>query len=106
MTLLGFQSVISILLRKMQGPNVAAGRELMMGQVLVPYSSSASVQDFVVHVITSLVYGTVHRVDLANCNELALHRIHRSGGSGLFGGMNELWFESQFDVPGGLFAPF
>mmetsp|Transcript_20393 Transcript_20393/g.30238 ORF Transcript_20393/g.30238 Transcript_20393/m.30238 type:complete len:94 (-) Transcript_20393:293-574(-) len=64
--------------------------------------------------ITSFVDGVVHRVDLAYCKELALHRIGRSGGStlfwhemvtsGLFGEMNELSLENQVNVPGGRFA--
>ena len=82
---LALKSVISVLLRKIQDPNVPGGRGLMMGQELFPHSSAASVQDFVDDVmITSLVDGAVHRFDLANYNhQLALfpaHQIHRSGG--------------------------
>ena len=79
-----------------------------MGQELLPHSSAASVQDFVGDVIASLVDGAVHRVDLAIYNQLALHQIYRSGGSelfwhemmtscgsGLFGGMTDLSFDTK-----------
>uniref|UniRef100_A0A6U5N7I2 Uncharacterized protein n=1 Tax=Grammatophora oceanica TaxID=210454 RepID=A0A6U5N7I2_9STRA len=61
-TALAQKSMIWILLRKIQDPNVPGGRGLMMGQELVPHGSAASVRDFVGDVITSLVDAAVHCV--------------------------------------------
>ncbi|CAB9523975.1 inhibited guanine nucleotide-exchange protein [Seminavis robusta] len=39
---------------------------------------------FINGIISSLVDGAVHRVDVANFTQMAIHQIHRSGGSELF----------------------
>mmetsp|Transcript_4317 Transcript_4317/g.5952 ORF Transcript_4317/g.5952 Transcript_4317/m.5952 type:complete len:170 (+) Transcript_4317:682-1191(+) len=61
-TAVAHKSMIWILLRRTQDPNVPGGRGLMMGQELVPHGSAASVRDFVGDVITSLVDAAVHCV--------------------------------------------
>ena len=53
---------------------------------------------FVNGVITSLVDNAVRRVDLANVSQLALHQIHRSGGSELF------WYDMMNTCGNGLFG--
>jgi len=63
---------MSILLRKMQDPNVPRGRGLMMGQELVPRASAVSVKTFVGDGDHALVDGAVYR----GFWQLALHQIH------------------------------
>jgi Sec7 domain/Guanine nucleotide exchange factor in Golgi transport N-terminal/PH domain len=48
--------------------------------------------------VTEMVVGSVHRVDIANITQLALHQISRSGGSELF------WYEMINSCGDGLFG--
>jgi len=43
-----------------------------------------SMNRFMGGIVSSLVDGAVHRVDVANFTQMAIHQIHRSGGSELF----------------------
>lgn len=61
-------------------------------------ASSEPFGGFIQGIVTSLIDGAVYRVDLANYTQLALHQVHRSGGSELF------WFDMLNSCGAGLFA--
>jgi len=59
----------------------------------------SSIVKFSKDIVNSLIDGAVHRVDISNFTELALHQIHRSGGSELF------WNDMTKYCGGGIFLP-
>lgn len=57
-----------------------------------------AVEEFVQGLLHSIIDGAVNRVDIANFTQLALHQIHRSGGSELF------WHDMMTSCGVGLFS--
>lgn len=72
--------------------------QLVKGSTASSSGEEDPMGNFVDGVIASLVDNAVRRVDLANFTQLALHQIHRSGGSELF------WYDMMTSCGSGLFG--
>ena len=57
-----------------------------------------TIRQFMNSILTTVIDGAMHRVDIANHTQLALHQIHRSGGSELF------WHDMMASCGVGLFG--
>ena len=93
---LALKGLITLLIRKL-GRMSACDTEAF-GSDIQDVTLSEPFGDFIQAIITSLIDGAAYRVDLANYTQLALHQVHRSGGSELF------WYDMLNSCGAGLFA--
>ena len=96
MAALGFKDLITLSITRLQSvclalPDDESSRE---GEGV----ELESMNQFFGSLVSSLIDGAVHRVDAANYTQLAMHQIHRSGGSELF------WHDMMTSCGMGLFG--
>lgn len=102
---LALKELVSLLMNRLVILSYAERLKMVQGIQHSSSMSSSTEEDaddplgsFINGVVSSLVDNAVRRVDLANYTQLALHQIHRSGGSELF------WYDMMTSCGSGLFG--
>jgi hypothetical protein len=97
---LSLKDLISFSIARLKSLTIAENMEKMKKRDSQPEDTSPPefFNSFLDNLLTEIVDDSVHRVDVANYTQLAMHQIHRSGGSELF------WYDMINSCGTGLFG--